>query len=102
MLMSVVIPSHDVVNRPAHNLPLRKTTHASALLQRSAKPIASPITPQQQRGDSGAGPYTRGSPASVGSGLGYNTRVVSTPEQLQRYMVSWMRHWLCLFEFKTG
>lgn len=29
-----------------------------------------------------------GSPASLGSGPGYSTRVVSTPEQLQRYMVS--------------
>ncbi|EIE25704.1 hypothetical protein COCSUDRAFT_64788 [Coccomyxa subellipsoidea C-169] len=55
---------------------------------RAAKPIASPMTPQQQRGDSGGGPYTRGSPASHGSGLGYSTRVVSTPEQLQRYMDS--------------
>ena len=54
-------------------------------LQRTAKPIASPVTPQQQRGDVGGGAF--GSPASLGSGPGYSTRVVSTPEQLQRYMV---------------
>ncbi|CAL8469889.1 g9431 [Coccomyxa elongata] len=53
---------------------------------RAAKPIASPVTPQQQRGDAGGGAF--GSPASLGSGPGYSTRMVSTPEQLQRYMDS--------------
>lgn len=65
-----------------------------ALLQRPVKPVASPLTPPQQQQLQQLNGEDRckrtGSPASLG-GLGGSrfgpSRVVTTPEQLQRYMV---------------
>ena len=58
-------------------------------MQRPVKPVASPLTPQQQQQQqaAAAGEKRAGSPASFGQGARFGGRVVTTPEQLQRYMV---------------
>jgi hypothetical protein len=61
--------------------------------------VASPLTPQQQQQQQ-TGDKVAGSPASLGQAARSGSRVVSTPEQLQRYLVCCHPPNLCHSSFR--